>query len=445
MTKTSRSKNGGSQLASFENQIRRRTVSVGVVGLGYVGLPLAMEFARAGFRTTGFEVDPKRVEALRKGRSHIPDVPSADVRRYGARGLFRPTTDFAALARMDAIIVCVPTPLRKSKDPDVSYILSALASIRDRFRKGQLIILESTTYPGTTRDLLLPELEKRGLRVGRDFFLAFSPERVDPGNKTYGIKTTPKVVGGITPACSRAASLLYAQIVDAVVPVSSPECAEMVKLLENTFRAVNIALVNEVALMCDRLGLNTWEVIDAAATKPFGFMKFYPGPGIGGHCIPLDPHYLSWKLKSLNFFSRFIELASEINSHMPEHLVRKIGQALNDRGKSVRGSRVVVVGVAYKKDVGDTRESPALDVVALLHRQGARVVYHDPFVPKMSLAGVAYRSRPLTAALLAKADAVVITTDHTQLPIAEIVRRAPLIVDARNATRAYGSRKIVRL
>ena len=337
--------------------IKERGAKIGVIGLGYVGLPLAAEFAAAGFSVTGFEVDGNKIKALNAGRSYIPDVPGGTVSALVRGGKLSATGEFKKLAAMDAVIICVPTPLRKSKDPDISYIVSAVDKIEDAFRRGQLIILESTTYPGTTREILLPRMEKKGLKVGKDFFLAFSPERVDPGNPRFGIKNTPKIVGGITAACTSVAAALYGTIVDKVLPVSSTEAAEMVKLLENTFRAVNIGLVNEVALMCDRLKLDVWEIIGAAATKPFGFMPFYPGPGLGGHCIPLDPQYLSWKLRTLNFYARFIELAGEINSRMPEYLVEKIGAALNDRSKPLKGAKILVLGAAYKKNIGDMRES----------------------------------------------------------------------------------------
>lgn len=418
---------------------------IGIIGLGYVGLPLASEFASAGFSVTGFEVDGRKVQALEKGISYIADVPTSLIKRLVKNEKLAATTDFSVLRRMDAVIVCVPTPLRKSKDPDISYIVSALEKVHKYLKKGQLIILESTTYPGTTRELLLPKLEAEGLKVGRDFYLAFSPERVDPGNKNFGIRNTPKVVGGITPTCTKLAATLYGAIVEKVVQVSSPECAEMVKLLENTFRAVNIGLVNEVALMCDRLKLDSWEVIDAASTKPFGFMPFYPGPGIGGHCIPLDPHYLSWKLKTLNFYARFIELAGEINSKMPEHLIEKIGNALNDRGRSIKGSKILVLGVAYKKDVGDMRESPALDVIELLREKGAKVSYHDPHVSSFDMNGRTYRSVPFSKQGLRSQDCVVITTNHSNFDINQIVKSSRLLVDSRNATKGIRSSSIVKL
>lgn len=426
-------------------QIQNHKAKIGIIGLGYVGLPLAVEFADAGFSVTGFDVDPKKTKAINTGRSYILDIPQSRLAAAAKSKHLNATTDFGNLSKMDVIIICVPTPLRKTKDPDMSYIVAAVEKVRATLRKGQLIILESTTYPGTTRELVKQALEEKGFKVGSDFHLAFSPERVDPGNKSFGVKNTPKVVGGVTPRCTELAAALYGAIVSRVIPVSSPEAAEMIKLLENTFRAVNIGLVNEVALMCDRLGLDVWEIIDAAATKPFGFMPFYPGPGLGGHCIPLDPLYLSWKLKSLNFYSRFIDLASEINSNMPEHLVRKISESLNKFGKSIKGSKILVVGVAYKKDVNDTRESPALDVIELLEKRGGHVAYHDPFVPTLQVGPATFKSMALRPAILKKQDCVVITTNHSQLDVALLTQHSKLIVDSRNATKGVKSPKIVKL
>lgn len=418
----------------------------GVIGLGYVGLPLAVEIANAGFEVIGIDVDEDKVHAVNRGRSYIEDVPHSALARVVKSGRLRATTDFDTLAQIDAISICVPTPLRKTKDPDISFILDAVSEISKRLRKGQIIILESTTYPGTTDEMLLPELSQSGLRVGKDFYLAFSPERVDPGNKVYRTKDTPKIIGGITPQCTRKAAAYYKKIFDKVVPVSSTKCAEMVKLLENTFRSVNIGLVNEVALMCDRLGLDVWEVIDAAATKPFGFMAFYPGPGLGGHCIPIDPHYLSWKLKTLNYYAKFIELAGDINTNMPGYVVKKIISALNRVGKPLRNARIIIVGAAYKKNVGDLRESPALDVIELLHREGAHIEYNDPYVSEIREAGLELRSRPLTAKLLKSADCVVIITNHDSYDYEFICRHAPLIMDTRNATKNIRTRTpIVKL
>jgi UDP-N-acetyl-D-glucosamine dehydrogenase len=414
------------------SRLADRSAVVGVVGLGYVGLPLAVAFAKAGFHVIGYDVSERTVATLKAGTSHILDVADADVAAVLASGRFEPTTDEAALRRCDAVSIAVPTPLVKTRDPDMSYVVAAAEAIGRQAHPGMLVVLESTTYPGTTREVLLPPLERAGLTVGEDVFLAFSPERVDPGNPTWHTKNTPKVVGGITPACLEAATALYAASIDTVVPVSSPEAAELVKLLENTFRSINIGLANEMALMCDRLGVNVWEVIDAAATKPFGFMKFTPGPGIGGHCIPLDPHYLAWKMRTLNYRTRFIDVASEINSEMPEFIVRKVSRALNAVKKPVNGSRVLIVGVAYKRDIDDIRESPALDVIHLLQARGAEVSYHDPHIPSFREDGTELRSVPLTAEALRAADAVVVITDHRSVDWGLVAREASLVVDSRN-------------
>ena len=413
----------------------RREALFGIIGLGYVGLPLAVELARAGFRVLGYDVSKRVVEGLNAGRSHIKDVPDPALQEAIAAGRFEATTDPARLAEPDAISICVPTPLSKYKDPDVSYIVAATEAVRATLRRGQAIILESTTYPGTTREIMLPALESTGLKVGEDFFLAFSPERVDPGNPVYQTRNTPKVVGGITEACSRVCAALYAPAIDTLVPVSSTEAAELVKLLENTFRSVNIGLVNEMAIVCEKLGVDVWEVIDAAATKPFGFMKFTPGPGLGGHCIPIDPHYLAWKMRGLNYKTRFIDIAGEVNSEMPLFWVRQAIEALNRHSKSMRGSRVLVLGVAYKKDIDDIRESPALDIIRLLEQQGARVTYHDPFVAHFTEDGHEYRSTELTPGAVAEADCVLIVTDHSSIDYAMIRDRARLVVDTRNALR----------
>jgi UDP-N-acetyl-D-glucosamine dehydrogenase len=415
-------------------KIDKRTACVGVVGLGYVGLPLALEFARAGFKVIGYDVSERVVKALMSGKSHIQDVPSAEVARLVKAGKFEATTEEARMREMDAISIAVPTPLAKTRDPDMGFVIAAAEAIGRNCRPGVVVILESTTYPGTTRELMQPKLEAGGLRVGEDVFLAFSPERVDPGNPVWNTKNTPKIVGGITPACTEIASALYATCLDTIVPVSSPETAELVKLLENTFRSVNIGLVNEMAIVCDKLGVNIWEVIDAAATKPFGFMKFTPGPGIGGHCIPLDPHYLAWKMRTLNYKTRFIDLAGEINSEMPAVVVRKVAQALNEEKKAVNGSRILVLGVAYKKDIDDMRESPALDVIRLLELQGANVLYHDPFVPKYREDGHEHASVALTDKEIESADAVVIVTDHSTVDYQRVVDLAGVVVDTRNAT-----------
>ncbi|HEX9487370.1 MAG TPA: nucleotide sugar dehydrogenase [Gemmatimonadales bacterium] len=410
-----------------------RSALIGIVGLGYVGLPLAMEFARAGFRVLGFDVSKTVVEALTQGRSHVQDVPSAEVARFNKEGKFTATTDLTRLREPDVVSICVPTPLSKTKDPDVSYVVAATDAVKQALRRGQLIVLESTTYPGTTRELMLPALEQTGLKVGEDFFLAFSPERVDPGNPKWNTHNTPKVVGGITAACRRAATAVYEPAIERLVPVSSTEAAELVKILENTFRSVNIGLVNEMAIVCDKLGVDVWEVIEAAATKPFGFMKFTPGPGVGGHCIPLDPHYLAWKMRTLNYRTRFIELAGEINAEMPEYWVARVVDRLNEQGRAARGSKVLVVGVAYKKDIDDVRESPALDVIRLLQRRGATVSYHDPHVGKLKDEAIDLASVPLTPESVTAADCVVIVTDHSDVDYALVERCARLVVDTRNA------------
>jgi UDP-N-acetyl-D-glucosamine dehydrogenase len=435
MTQTSAP--SGALAATLANKLAARTAHTGVVGLGYVGLPLAVEFARAGFRVTGIDLDAAKVTAINEGRSYIQDVPTSDVARFHSAGLLSATTDAASIAELDTINICVPTPLRKTKDPDLSYVVSAVEMIAAHLRPGQLVVLESTTYPGTTDEVVKPILEKRGLVAGRDFFLAFSPERVDPGNEKWTTRNVPKVVGGVTPACTSLAKALYAASIETVVEVSSPRVAEMVKLLENTFRAVNIGLVNELALMCDRLGINVWEVVDAAATKPFGFMPFYPGPGLGGHCIPIDPFYLSWKVKEVGFEARFIELAGHVNGAMPHYVVQKVADALNSQAKAVRGSSILVLGVAYKRDVDDFRESPALDVMADLRLRGGKVQYHDPYVLRIAAkdwpGGEPITSVPLTTAGLAAADCVVILTDHRSFDYDSIVQHARLIVDTRNA------------
>ncbi|HEY6207791.1 MAG TPA: nucleotide sugar dehydrogenase [Gemmatimonadales bacterium] len=418
-----------------------RTALIGVVGLGYVGLPLSMEFARAGFRVLGFDVNKQVVQGLSGGTSHIQDVPSADVTRFVKAETFAATTDLARLSEPDVVSICVPTPLSKTKDPDVNYVLAATNSVKQTLRRGQLIVLESTTYPGTTRELLLPALESTGLKVGKDYFLAFSPERVDPGNPKWNTRNTPKVVGGITETCLRVTVAIYQGAIENLVPVSSTEAAELVKILENTYRSVNIGLVNEMAIVCDKLGVDVWEVIDAAATKPFGFMKFMPGPGVGGHCIPLDPHYLAWKMRTLNYRTRFIELAGEINAAMPEYWVVRVVDRLNEQGKAARGSRVLVVGVAYKKDIDDIRESPALDVIRLLHQRGSLVAYHDPHVHTLKDGDIDLVSVPLTPEALRAADCVIIVTDHAGVPYDLIAQHARLVVDTRNALARVHSRR----
>ncbi|MFQ5718245.1 MAG: nucleotide sugar dehydrogenase [Acidobacteriota bacterium] len=419
----------------LKQKIEERCARIAIVGMGYVGLPLAMEFIDAGFGVDGIEVDGAKVAALMDGVSHIEDVGTERLGAALASGRFRAQKNLAASGDHDIVIICVPTPLRKTRDPDISYIRAALDGIAGVLRPGMLVILESTTYPGTTEEILRPQLESGGLRAGIDFHLAFSPERVDPGNATYDTHNTPKVVGGVTGACTDVAVALYGTAVSGVVPVSGTRSAEMVKLLENTFRAVNIGLVNEIALMCDRLGIDVWEVIDAAATKPFGFMPFYPGPGIGGHCIPLDPHYLSWKLKTLNYSARFIELASEVNSSMPMYVVGKVTDLLNDLEKSVRGSRLLILGVTYKKGTGDVRESPAIDLIRLLRQRGAQVDYHDALVPELAIDGETLTSCSIEAGDLGKYQCAVIVTDHPGIDYHLIMKNVPALFDARNATR----------
>jgi UDP-N-acetyl-D-glucosamine dehydrogenase len=425
-----------SRLRDLGARIDARQARVGVMGLGYVGLPLAVEFAKAGFPVTGFELDAEKARAIHEGRSYIDDVPAAEVAAHRDSGALHATTDMGELAGCDVINVCVPTPLTKTKDPDFSFMAAAVEEIRKRLRGGQLVILGSTTYPGTTHELFLPLLEASGLRVGEEFSLAFAPERIDPANKRFKVRDVPKVVGGETPLCTELAAKVFAPVFDRVVPVSSSQAAEMVKLLENTFRAINIGLANEVALMCDRLGLDAWEVIEAAATKPYGFMKFLPGPGLGGHCIPIDPTYLSWKMKSLNFPARFIELATEINSQMPFHVVRRIGDLLNEERMPVNGSRVLMLGVAYKANVSDMRESPAIEVAELLLQKGAQVDYHDPHVAELAVGAHVLKSVELSDERLEASDLVVVLTDHDGVDYQRVVAKAPRVFDTRNATHA---------
>jgi UDP-N-acetyl-D-glucosamine dehydrogenase len=413
-------------------KFKNRTARLVIVGQGYVGLPLAVAFAEAGFNVVGLDVDRRKVDGINAGHSHIPDVPSKHLRQLVGDNLLSATTDYSILREADAVIVCVPTPLSKTKDPDMSFIIDAADRIARYSHRGQLIVLESTTYPGTTEEIILPRITKNGYRVGEDFFLAFSPERIDPGRTDYTIRTTPKVVGGLTAHCLEVAQELYGQIIEHLVPVSSTRAAEMVKLLENTFRAVNIALVNEIAIMCNKLDLNVWEIVDAAATKPYGFMPFYPGPGLGGHCIPVDPHYLAWKLRTLNYSARFIELAAQINYSMPQYVVNKISDMLNEVKKSLNGSHILILGVAYKRDVGDVRESPALDIISLLEAKGAQVSYHDPYVPELRLNGYRACSIDLDEGLR-QADCVVLVTDHSVFDRDKIYQQAAGIVDTRNA------------
>jgi len=432
-------------LNALKSKLENRQATAAVIGLGYVGLPLAMEIAAAGFQVIGIDLDRNKINTLKQGKSYILDVPEKTIAETVRSGKFTPTADFSALANADTVSICVPTPLSKSRDPDISFILSATEEIRKYLHAGQLIVLESTTYPGTTDELIVPELETTGLKVGDDFFVAFSPERIDPGNASFNTHNTPKIVGGITADCTEIARLFYSQFIERVIPVSSTKCAEMVKLLENTFRSVNIGMVNELAMMCDLLGVDVYEVIDAAATKPFGFSAFYPGPGLGGHCIPIDPHYLAWKLKALNFQARFIGLAAEINGMMPSVVATMVADGLNRGSKSIRGSKIMILGVAYKKDVSDCRESPALDVMRLLSDKGALLSYNDPMVPTLRLAGSVLNSVAASPAEIAKNDCVIILTDHTVYDVEKIVDAAKLVIDTRNSTKnlhAYKDRII---
>ncbi|HWA58894.1 MAG TPA: nucleotide sugar dehydrogenase [Gemmatimonadales bacterium] len=438
-------------LDQLKARIQSGQATVGIIGLGYVGLPLAVEVARSGMRVLGFDISEPVTAGINAGRSHVEDVPTETLAGYVKQGLISATTDFARLRECDAISICVPTPLNKTKDPDLSYVVAAATSVKDAIRPGQLIILESTTYPGTTRDVLLPIFESTGLKCGVDFALAFSPERVDPGNPTWQTRNTPKVIGGVTPRCRELSLALYGRVFDTMVPVQTPEAAELVKVYENTFRLINIALANELAQVCDKLGLDVWDVIDAAATKPFGFMKFTPGPGLGGHCIPLDPHYLSWKMRTLSFRTRIIEVAAEINAEMPAYVVQKAINALNDRGKALKGCRVLVVGVAYKKNIGDLRESPALDIIRLLQEKGATVRYTDPHVPAIvddghtPIAGLPLKSQPLSSETLKQTDLAIIVTDHAGVDYQKILAEAPLVLDTRGVYRNGAKANLVSL
>jgi len=428
----------------LRERILQKKARVGVLGLGYVGLPLAVEFARAGFDVVGIDVQQSKVDQFNGGHSYVKDVKDDVFRPLVESGKLRATTDYSVIRELDTIDICVPTPLRKTKDPDMSYVVAASDAIAEHMHPGLLVMLESTTYPGTTDELVLPKLEERGFSVGKDFFLCFSPERVDPGNPKYQTSNIPKVVGGITPACTELGALFYKQALETVIPVSSTRVAEMVKLLENTFRMINIGLVNEMALMCERMNIDVWEVIDAAATKPFGFMPFYPGPGLGGHCIPIDPFYLSWKSKEAGIEARFIELAGYINGRMPEFVIEKVQKALNDASKPVRGSRIHILGTAYKRNIDDVRESPALDIIHLLQRLGATVTFSDPFVHKIHINGTELQSQEMLPCVEA-ADCVVIVTDHTGIDYASVVEKSKLIVDTRNALKGFRSERIVRL
>jgi len=435
-------------VAKLEKSIKDRSALVAIIGMGYVGLPLAVEFGRVGFKVAGIDISEKKVKTINAGKSDVDDIKDFEVKELVDLKRLSCTSDFSVLKNASVVIICVPTPLNKTKDPDVSFILDATSGIAKYLHKGQLIILESTTYPGTTEELIKPKLEENGLMVGKDFFLAFSPERVDPGNPKYTTQNTPKVVGGTTQNCLKVVQTFYEQVIVQVVPVTSTKAAEMVKLLENTYRSVNIALVNEVALMCDRLGIDVWEVIDAASTKPFGFMRFYPGPGLGGHCIPIDPHYLSWKLKSLNYYARFIELAGDINSRMPEYVVEKIAAALNTKKISINGANILVLGVSYKKDISDLRESPALDVIRLLQEKGAKVSYCDPYVASIHMdSGGEMKAVQLNEKALKVADCAAIITDHSNFNYPWIVDKSSIVVDTRNATKSVisGRKKIFKI
>lgn len=429
----------------LRQKIETKSLHIAIIGLGYVGLPLAITFAEAGFQVVGIDVDQQKVDAANRGESYIPDISSSTLQALIDTKRLHFTSDYAELDNIDAVSICVPTPLRKTRDPDISYIISATQQVRAHLHADQLIVLESTTYPGTTDEVVLPELESTGLKVGVDFFLAFSPERIDPGNPDFGTHNTPKIVGGITPTCTALALDFYGAAIEKVVPVSSARVAEMAKLLENTFRAVNIGLVNEIAIMCEKLDVNVWEVIDAAATKPFGFMRFLPGPGLGGHCIPIDPHYLSWKLKMLDYNARFIELAAEINSSMPHYVIDKISEALNEQRRSFNGGTVLVLGVAYKRNVGDVRESPALDIISALLSRKAVVLYNDEYVPSLTIGKQVLNSQPVSSGLLRAADCVVVVTDHSYYDVPWIVQEARSIVDTRNMTQDHKDEKIFRL
>ena len=428
---------------NLKNKIENRDAQIGVIGLGYVGLPLAMEFVRAGFRVIGIDIDQEKIKKLNRGENYIQDIKDESVKNAVEMNQLSATSDFSVIQNLDAISICVPTPLNKQKNPDISFINQVMENMKDFIHHDMLIVLESTSYPGTTRELILPEMESKGLKAGHEFYLCFSPERVDPGNEKYKTANTPKILGGLTPKCGEMGELLYKTIIEQVVRVSSPETAEMVKLLENTFRAINIGLANEVAIMCEKLGIDVWEVIDAAATKPFGFMKFTPGPGLGGHCIPIDPHYLSWKLKTLDYNARFIEIAGEINTSMPIHMVDLVRGGLNQKGKAISGSQIIIIGVAYKKNVNDVRESPALDVMKLLENDGAELSFYDPYVSFVRLNGNRMMGmETLSKETLNNSDAIVIMTDHDQIDFQFVVENSNLIIDSRNVIKKNHSHVI---
>jgi len=427
-------------------RIERREAKIAVIGLGYVGLPLAVEQAKAGFSVIGIDRNAERVAMVNQGENYIPDVLIDDLSAVVSEGRLTAVQDFSVIGGVDILMICVPTPLDRNKQPDTSYIEGVVELSLPHLHPGQLVVLESTTYPGTTEEVILPRIESRGMKVGQDIYLAFSPERVDPGNPRYKTKNTPKVVGGVSPTCTKIAKALYEQVIEAeVFAASSPRVAEMTKLLENVFRIVNISLVNELALLCEKMGIDIWEVIEAAKTKPFGFMPFYPGPGLGGHCIPLDPFYLSWKAKEYDFTTRFIELAGQVSDAMPYHVVHRVLELLNERGKPLKGANILLVGLAYKRDVDDLRQSPAVKIARLLEKQGATLSYHDPYIPQIDQEDLILTSRPLTAELLAAQDIVLISTDHSNIDYRTVVDHASLVFDTRNATQGIVSPKVVRL
>lgn len=430
---------------SLAERITSKSARVGIIGMGYVGLPLAVAITEAGFTVTGIDVDKEKALMINKGESYIPDVASSAIKNAVDAGIFSATTDFSVLRDCDIVSICVPTPLSEMREPDITYVRAATTEVATYLRPGQLVILESTTYPGTTEEIVRPMLEESGLTVGKDFYLAFSPERVDPGNERYGINNTPKVVGGTTQICTELATSFYSQFVEKVVSVSSTQAAEMTKLLENIFRCVNIALVNELMLLCDRMNINIWEVIDAASSKPFGFMPFFPGPGLGGHCIPIDPFYLSWKARQYDFHTEFIELAGKTNENIPYYVVTKVGEALNSHEKSIKGSKILVLGLAYKKDIGDTRESPALKIIALLENLGAKIAYHDPYAAREFIGTKTYTSVDLTPEVVTESDCVLIVTDHSVVDYQMVADNAGLIVDTRNKLKEYAGNHIVRI
>jgi len=437
---------GDVMLRRLSDKILSKKAKIAIIGLGYVGLPLALAFVKKGFNVYGIDVDKNRIDNLKASKSYILDVPSADIKKAILEKSLIPTTDFGNISKADAVIICVPTPLYKTREPDVSYIVSAVKHIKEYIRREQIIVLESTTYPGTTEEVMLPVLESGGLKEGRDFYLAFSPERMDPGNKRYNTKNTPKIIGGISKDSTEIAKLLYEQAIDTMIPVSSAKVAEMVKLLENTFRIVNIGMVNELMLMCDKMGINIWEVIDAAKTKPYGFMSFYPGPGVGGHCIPVDPIYLSWKARMQGFEARFIDLASQVNSEMPHYVMDKVTEALNNRKKSVRGSKILILGVAYKKDVNDLRESPALEIIDILKKRGALVSYYDPHLPYLKIGGIDLKGQKFNKNTFRNSDCAVIVTDHSGVDYKFVVKNSDIVVDTRNILKGMKSKQnIVRI